>query len=276
MSIELLALDLDGTTLNNDHLTVSQQNAAALRAAMDKGVLLVPATGRARGRLPEFLQTLSGIRYLITSNGAKLTELATGKTLYENTLPRDTVEPLFRELEKLPLYIELYADGNCYTDESRDPYFKALPLPYQRRTMMSKNRICLPDLFGFFREQNLAVEKLNLPFLLPEQREPVHKILDAVSGITVTSSLAQNAEINAASCNKGSALAFLCRHLGIPAENVMALGDNGNDVALLQFAGIAAVPSNAADCAKAVSRVFPVSNEENFAAMAIQEFILGG
>lgn len=276
MSIELLAVDLDGTILNNDHLTVSPENVAAMRAAIEKGVLLVPATGRARGRLPEFLQTLSGIRYLITSNGAKLTELATGKTLYENTLQEDTVAALFGALKQLPLYIELYAGGNCYTDQSREPYFQQLPLPYQRRTMMSKNRICVPDLPGFLRERNLAVEKLNLPFLLPEQREPVSKILDAVPGIAVTSSLAQNAEINAAGCNKGNALAFLCGHLGIPAEKVMALGDNGNDVALLEFAGISAVPSNAADCAKAVSRVFPVTNEENFGAMAIQEFILGG
>lgn len=271
MPIKLLAMDLDGTVINNDHLTVSQKNLDAIRAAQEKGVLAVPTTGRAKGRLPDFLQTLNP-RYAITSNGAKLLDLSTGETLYRKTMPAATADALFRALARFPVYIELYAGGCCYTDVSREPYFAALPLTPNRREMMVKNRICVPDLLEIVRES--PIEKLNLPLLLPEQQAQVRAVLDAHKGLAVTSSLPQNAEVNAAGCNKGNALAFLCGRLGIQPEEVLALGDNGNDVEFLRFAGTAAVPANAADCAKAAGEVFPLSNEDGFAAAAIERYIL--
>lgn len=273
MQIALLAFDLDGTFLKNDHLTVSEHNLAALRAVIEKGVIAVPATGRARGRLPEFLDGFPGIRYAITSNGAKLNDLETGETLYHNTLPFDTVERLFHALESFPVYLELYADGNCYAEASREVFFNEMPLPPNRREMMARNRTCIPELLNYLRERSRRVEKLNLPFLLPEQQEPIHNLLQAFPELAVTSSLPQNAEINAPGCNKGDALAHLCAILGIGRENVMALGDNGNDVELLKFAGTAAAPSNAADCAKAVAHTLMMSNEEDFAAHALKKWI---
>lgn len=273
MKIELLAFDLDGTTLQNDHMTVSPRNLEALRAAGNSGVILVPATGRARGRLPEFLFALPNLRYLITSNGARLTDLEMEETLYESTMPFEQVQTLYRELERFPVYMELYAQGRCYADVSRVAYFQSSGVPLQRRQMMLRNRIIQEDLLGFLQDSGWRIEKLNLPFLLPEQRGPVHAVLDSFPGIAVTSSLPQNAEINAAGCNKGAALAALCQRLGMPPERVLALGDNGNDVELLRYAGTAAVPSNAADCAKEVAETLPVSNEQDAVAEAITKWL---
>lgn len=271
MPIKLLAMDLDGTVMSNDHLTISPKNLEAIYAAQQKGVLVIPATGRAKGRLPNFIDSINP-RYAITSNGAKLLDLSADETLYRKTMPYETVASLFRALEPFPLYIELYADDGCYTDDLREPYFASLPIPPQRREMMIKNRTRVPDMLEFLRDR--PIEKLNLPFLLPDQRTAVMAILESYRGLTATSSLPENAEINAAGCNKGNALAFLCGRLGIMPEEVMAIGDNGNDVELLRFAGTAAVPANAADCAKAAGEVFSCSNEQSFAAAAIEKYIL--
>ena len=72
--IRLVALDLDGTLLNHEG-KVTSRTQAALQAAADRGVAIVPTTGRPLGNLPPVVAQLPGIRYAITSNGAAVWDL---------------------------------------------------------------------------------------------------------------------------------------------------------------------------------------------------------
>ena len=74
--IKMVALDLDGTTLRDNH-EISPRTVADFKAAMDKGVHIVVSTGRVFSALPKQLFTIEGLEYVITSNGAQITELAT-------------------------------------------------------------------------------------------------------------------------------------------------------------------------------------------------------
>ena len=76
--IRLLAFDLDGTVLN-DQKQLTPRTLAALTAAAERGVALVPATGRTAAGLPAALLALPGVRYAITSNGARVMDLAAGR-----------------------------------------------------------------------------------------------------------------------------------------------------------------------------------------------------
>ena len=80
--IRVVALDLDGTVFD-DAKTISPRNAAAINAALQKGVLVLPATGRPATGVPQQFLDWPGVDYAITSNGATVTELATGKKLVE-------------------------------------------------------------------------------------------------------------------------------------------------------------------------------------------------
>lgn len=271
MSVALLAFDLDGTTVCNDHHTISNRNITALEKAHAEGIELVPATGRAQGRLPEFLFRLP-IRYLITSNGAKITCLPGNEILYENTMSLSLAEQILKQLKPYPVYWEFYVQGCCYVDASMEPVFSKLPFSKGRLEMMAKNRIVQENLLQFVKNQDLRIEKLNLPYLPPEYQEPIHLLLEKFPNIAVTSSLPQNAEINGAACNKGAALMYLCKYLNIKPEQVMALGDNGNDIEMLQFAGISAVPSNADPCVKGSAWEIPATNEESALAIAVEKW----
>ena len=91
MAIKLIALDLDGTTINNDRV-ISRRNREALEKASEQGVKVVIATGRPFSALPEDVFEMKGVRYVLTSNGAAITDLEKGETIYRNCLSADTVE----------------------------------------------------------------------------------------------------------------------------------------------------------------------------------------
>ena len=87
MKIKLLALDMDGTTLKSDHVTVSPANRAAIEAANARGVFVVTATGRMRHRLPEAIEQTPGLHYAVTCNGASVFDLRREAPLYANPIP---------------------------------------------------------------------------------------------------------------------------------------------------------------------------------------------
>ena len=96
--IRLVALDLDGTLLNHEG-KVTSRTRAALQAAADRGVAIVPTTGRPLGNLPPVVAQLPGIRYAITSNGAAVWDLgddplAAVYSRYSNAAQRRTAEPV--------------------------------------------------------------------------------------------------------------------------------------------------------------------------------------
>ena len=95
--IRLVALDLDGTLLNHEG-KVTSRTQAALQAAADRGVAIVPTTGRPLGNLPPVVAQLPGIRYAITSNGAAVWDLgddplAAVYSRYSNAAQRRTRVP---------------------------------------------------------------------------------------------------------------------------------------------------------------------------------------
>ena len=114
----------------------------------------------------------------------------------------------------------------------------------------------LPDVYKRqLQESGLQPEKINLPYLpTPALRQEVWQRLEALGGLVLTSSIPDNIEINAQGADKGSALRALAERLGIPREKVMALGDNGNDVTMLQYAGVSVAMGDGSPEAKAAAR----------------------
>ncbi len=88
MGIKLFAFDLDGTALVL-HKNLSETNRKALKKAQDKGVILVPATGRIKTFLPSDIMGLGNIDYAITSNGASVDDLVFGKAIHKALIPND-------------------------------------------------------------------------------------------------------------------------------------------------------------------------------------------
>lgn len=269
--IRLLALDLDGTVLD-DEKRISPRTAAALARAMARGVTVIPATGRtASGIAPEFL-TLPGIRYAVLSNGARVEDLTEGKTLFRQYMPVGLALQACDMLEKYDCTIDLFQDGRGYTTAKNTAAFEArVPanlLPYLRAS-----RTLIDDMRGFIALQSGGIEKLTLFFQKEEERQRAWAEMEAL-GLTVVSSLPRNMELNAAGVNKGAGLLALAKALGIPPEATMACGDGGNDIAMLKAAGVGVAMGNAFEEVKAAADFVTATNNEDGVALAVEKFIL--
>ena len=131
------------------------------------------------------------------------------------------------------------------------------------------------DFEVLLRETGLCPEKINLPYLpTPELREELWNKLLALGGLRLTSSIPDNLEINASGAHKGAGLKALCRHLKISTSQVMAIGDNGNDVTMLQCAGVSVAVADALPEALAAAKYRTSAHDEDGLAEAVERFLI--
>ena len=271
MGIKLIAFDLDGTTIVK-HKYLPECNRSALLEAHSLGAILVPATGRMRDFLPECVKELP-IGYAITSNGGVVYDMGTGRAVIENLIPNGAARAVQKILDGYDVYLEYYTGGGAIT--RRDMPGRARShygLPESKRHFVEDKVYSFTDDFGaMLRETGFCPEKINLPYLPEGLREEIWERLSEVEGLRLTSSIPDNIEINSAEAHKGGALGALCGRLGIPMGEVLALGDNGNDVTMLRAAGISAAMGDGSGDAKAAATFVTAAHDECGLAQAVRK-----
>ncbi len=271
--VKLMAFDLDGTTLISPHL-LPAANRQALLAAAKRGVLLVPATGRMRDYIPKEISQLP-IGYAITSNGGGVYDMKTGQAVVQNLIPHEKALQIQAVLEDYPIYVEYYRDGSAITRRGLPERAKAGMLPPKKwRFLEGKNYTFTEDFRKMLEETGLCPEKINLPYIVGEDRVQLWGRLEKLGGLRLTSSVSDNIEINSEAAHKGGALRALADKLGIDLSEVMAIGDNGNDVTMLQAAGYSVAVGDAAPQALAAAKYQTSPHDQNGLAQAVERFIL--
>lgn len=273
--IRLLAFDLDGTLLNSKK-ELTARTRAALLAAAQAGVLLVPTTGRFYKAMPEAVHALP-LQYAIAINGAQIYDIAAARTLRSAEFPAHTALDLMEYLDGFAVIYDCYLDGwGWMTRTMKQRAADYIPNAYALR-MVQTLRTDVDDLKTSVRERNCGVQKVQL-FTADE---PLRlKLLEDLTarfpGLCVCSSLPFNVEITDARANKGEAVAALAAHLGIAPEAVMAIGDGLNDVSLLQTAGWSVAMENACEPLLKIADVQTASCDDEGAALAIERYCLPG
>ncbi|MBM6615966.1 sugar-phosphatase [Desemzia sp. RIT804] len=267
MKISLIALDLDGTLLLPDR-TVSPKVAETLAIARSKGIKLVLCSGRPLpGVLPllEELDLQNEGDHVITYNGALVQQSNDGKILSHHTMDYED----FLEVDKLGREIGLHChavnDKGVYTTNKdisyysvRESFLTTVPLRYRTAEEM---------------DPTLLISKMM--FVDPKEilEEAIPKIPTAFAEkYTLLRSEDFFLEVLNKSASKGQALRDLAAILNIPREEIMAIGDNGNDLDMLEFAGMGVAMDNASLAAKEASDYVTDSNAHDGVATAIEKF----
>ena len=274
IKIQLIALDMDGTTLNDDHKTISPRNIEAIQKAIAKGVYVVPATGRVKASVPEAITSVPGVRYAITSNGASVVDLQEDKVIYSNLIPEETTRELLEKLKPLHVLLQVYIEGQMYLEKEAVKHVDDCHIPQYFIDLMKKKHIAVDSLEEEVIQKHRQIEKINIPTMPDITRSKILEVLSGIRGITITSSIAMNIEINGSNADKGDGLAHLCEHLGISQENVMAVGDSDNDLRMLRAAGFSVAVENGADEVKEVVDIVTLPSYEDGVAHAIETYAL--
>ncbi len=272
VDIRLICMDLDGTALRSDRTTISPRLEAALAEAHRRGVAVVPVTGRQFGFLPPFLrQHPTWESYAVLCNGGQIRELASGQLLHSLDIPETALPQLLRLAGKYGLPIEFSVDSTLYlTQQSWDAQLPWPSLAFHRDVILAKSGRILETLESVCSQ---AVEKVNLLCIPQELRDAVEADLANIAVSAVWSSRT-SMEITHPEASKGNGLKKICQMLRIPVEAAMALGDSGNDESMLRTAGLGIAMGNAPDTIKAAADAVTETNENDGAALAIEEYVL--
>ena len=267
--IRMIGLDLDGTSLLGTS-EMAPRVRRAIEKALAAGIVVLPATGRQFTNVPGTMRDIPGMRYALTSNGAKIYDLSTGKEIYENCFTDAKALEILEFLYQFELLMGVYIDGVGYTD-FLSPEFEQI-LSKENIEYLNSTRVFVPDLAEAIRS-NGAVEKFAVLFIQEEERKRAFEMSRKREDITTTSSFHANLEINAKTANKGEGLVQLGRILGIEREQIMAIGDESNDIVMLQTVGYGVAMGNAPEEVKQIADAVTLSCQEDGVAAAIEAIL---
>ena len=276
MAIKLIALDLDGTTLNRSG-RLAARTKAALEAAIRCGVHVVIATGRTFSAVPDEVREIEGIEYILSSNGAEIRNLQQGGVcIYSNYIDAAAVETALAELKKWDFMLEVFVDGTAYTDSAHYELAKQGGLPYRNSQYVIDTRNPVDDIIGFTLAHKDRIENININFDDQKDRLAMREILEKLPDVTLTTSFDHNLEIGGATTSKASALEALGDILGVSKDEIMACGDSPNDGAMLSMAGLPVAVGNAKDEIRAMAAYVTDTNDNDGVAKAVEKFVLEG
>ncbi len=271
--IRLIALDLDGTTLTREGLT--RRTKDTLEAAISRDIEVVIATGRVFSALPDKIHKIKGLRHIITSNGAHITEAKTGEFIYSNYAEEFAIMKVHEILKRTKYPVEVFTGGRAYIDRAVYEDLAKNGSNYMSPKYVLKTRTPVECIYDFLETHREKIENINIHFEFFEEKGAMYEKLSEVSGITLTSSFPHNLEIGGATTSKATALEEICARSGIKMENVMAFGDSPNDGSMISRAGVGIAMNNATEDVKKIADCITLSADEEGVAYAIRKLILG-
>lgn len=272
--IRMIGLDMDGTLLTTEK-ELTEHTREVLREAIDRGVVVLPATGRPLAGIPEEVLKFPGVRYAVASNGARIVDLKESRVLYEDLVPYETGRRVLEICSRYDSMLEIYYDGVGYAEEEKlkhlDEYVPRLPMA----RYIASSRRPVADVRAMHEERKAPTDKLQALFRTTEECKKAWKEVEKeIPDIEITGALSNNIEVNAKGVNKGRGLMILGELLGIHREEIMAVGDGSNDIAMLREAGLGVAMENATEAVKAAADVVTLSNDQEGAAAAIEKYVL--
>lgn len=269
MDYKLIVTDMDGTLLGSDH-KITEDNKKALKEVLKNGINVTVATGRMYKSAKIHIDFLNSKIPIIACNGALIKDPVTEETIYSNAISTDVFFKILKILDKYDVYYQCSTEDLLMCKKMNKINDKRKKI----NDMMSKE-INLIEINNFV-EHTLDNEILKIVVIEEENPSILEEIMQEVcliGGIEVTKSWFNNIEIMAVGSDKGSALKFIADYLNIKREEIIAFGDNYNDITMLEYAGTGVAMGNADDFVKSKANYVSLKNYEDGVAKAIYELI---
>lgn len=272
--IRLIGLDLDGTVFN-DAKHITNRTIDAIIKAIEKGVIVIPATGRPLNGLPQEFLSIPGVNYALTSNGSSIYDFKKKEVIYSDLIDISNAIKVIEAAQKFDSIVDVFLDGSGYTSKNNleliHDYIPSAPLADY---VLNTRHFFEGNLVDFILQINKPIEKIHMLFKSMDEKQAAICKMQEFPNITVTSALPNNLEITTATANKGNGLYRLGKLLGIDKDQIMACGDSGNDIEMIKLAGVGVAMGNATKEVKDIADYITSTNEEDGVAKAIEKYVL--
>ena len=274
---KMIAMDLDGTTLQDDHETFTPRLIEALTKAHEMGVLVVPATGRPYKSIPPAVQdhpVWEG--YGIFANGEEIRDMRTGEKLQELLVDPKVAELLLDMAEKYDFGIEFYIDGNIYLSQGTyDRESVTEDIQIHQAEVVDKIGIITEDLRGKLKEIE-GIERIQMLCIPEDVQKMIYETLEPMHLSVLSSWMgSRHMEVTHFDAHKGEALKTLTGMLGMDMKDVIAFGDEGNDISMIRMAGLGVAMANGPENVQEAGDIVAPANTEDGAAITIEKYVLG-
>ena len=276
MAIKGILLDFDGTSLQKDQIYISPRNMAALNAAMDRGIQIIPCTGRCEDMFPPQIEADPRIRYWVTSNGARVVDRKTGEIIHGCLFTPEESAMFCRMYEGRGIYSEIAAAGKIVMEKDVCDHLSRYYVPPHHMWFIEEGRqieVEVPS--EYFIKNQIGIEKFNIYGVPAELQQPLIEQIEATGIANVSDGAGVNIQFFPKRQRRVDAVNALFDRLGFGYESVMSLGDTRLDADMIEKAAIGVAMGNAAQCAKEVADFITLPFDQDGVAVAIEKFLLG-
>jgi Cof subfamily protein (haloacid dehalogenase superfamily) len=265
---KMIVMDVDGTILDCEG-RVPEHTKRALLSLNEKGFITTIATGRMLKRAEPVAKEIRINAPLICYNGALIVDIYNGNRIFEKPIPPQNLAYLINVIKSWDYQIVVYHNEDLVVEElnERTNWYIGL--------CAGVDYFIVPDLIQFIKNKGISSYKL---FAIADiQRpKPVDKSLLELlmKDYEVSHSRKGHMEITTKGVNKGNAVRLLAERLKIDRNEIIAVGDGCNDIAMLKYAGLGVAMGNAEDRIKRYAKYTTLSNRENGFLKIIKEFCI--
>lgn len=266
---DMLVLDVDGTLVGSDK-QISENTRRAIIEAQKRGKTVAIASGRSIAGIRKTAANISLEQYggyVIAYNGTTVVNCKTGECIYNQMVPQEMVKPVYEAAKKAGVGIVVYNDNTkeMVSGNGLNEYIKADAMACD---------VTINEAHDFVKAINFPFNK----FLLsgaPAYMAEVEKVMDKEFGdrMNVFRSDPFYVELLPRYVDKGVAVEKLVKHLEIPREKVICIGDSYNDMPMLRFAGMGVAMGNAQKEVKEMADYVTASNDEDGIVNVIDKFM---
>lgn len=268
---KLIAFDMDGTLLDSEK-KITEESQEAIERALAAGKVVAISTGRSVSELMDLKEALKKIRYFVCESGGYIYDQKEETVLHMDIFPEEVLERAFQVAEPFDVQPYFMHEGQAVTQHETIRRLGEYHLA-QYREMMKKNCVLVENGHAVCKEEKWNVEKLNFFCLSPEQRFELH---EEMKQVPVTIAYAEHAslELSPLGVSKATGLQKLGEHLGISTDEMIAVGDSGNDVEMMKGVGLPIAMGNATEEVKGLAKVVVADNDHGGCAEAIDKYLL--
>ena len=264
MKYKLLAVDMDGTLLNDDSI-ITERTRKAVWAAIERGVLFVPSTGRPMGGMRQIRAAFDFDLPMVLFNGAMAMTAKSNRVLFEQGLDFSCAEVIFAQGVRWGYSVIAWAGETLFVSRECEEVTAYRRITGAEVNVTADARPMRP----------LGVTKM-LWIIPPEDGKRLQGEMLALLGEQVNCHTSQPhlLEFVDAGASKGRALEAVGAAYGIAREEMIAVGDGWNDVSMLEYAGLGVAMGNAPEEIKGLCQAVTLTNNEDGVAAVIEKFIL--
>lgn len=275
MNYKMICIDMDGTLLNSKK-SLSSVNKDALKKAYDIGVHIIICTGRNSKSALYFANEIGIQSAVIANNGALVIAEGGEDLIFKDSLEKEQCQAILDVSRKYRAVPNFHALGKIYLNSKFRMFINNA---FFNRNVSEKYKIkniCLKNDSEWSALFDQKKEVFGKCIMLDVSKDKLKKIEDELSKtgmFEITYSGKFCLEINSKGVGKGKAVDMIAKHYEIKQEEVICIGDNGNDISMIKYAGLGVAMKNGTQAVKDVADYITDTNDNNGVAKVVEKFI---